>query len=139
MDLWDHDDGPPTPKKNPFIRREEARTNTDHGIKAEKKFSKRTGARQTRRSGARENDRGDYKKGCQLIEGKSTVKFSFSVAYDWLVKVCQEARQEQLTPAFTFAFVDREGKPRLDGSWVAIPESEWLRLVNAGLFEDKTS
>ena len=105
---------------------------------AEKRFAIRTGAKQTKRSGAKPCDRGDFKKGVQLVEGKTTVKYQFSVKYDWFVKVCQEARQEGKIPAFTFAFVDREGKPRLDGSWVAIPEEVWLRLADAGIFEDQT-
>ena len=114
---------------NPYLERVRKAGLGRSGVKSEKATAKRLGAKQTRYSGAMPNERADMSLNQFKIEAKSTINSSFSIKLDVLAKVAQEAKQENLVPALSFAFVLGNGEPHPHGAWVCIPESVFKGLV----------
>jgi len=101
------------------------------GRKAERHTAKRVGGDLTPASGAMDGAKGDFTLPELLVENKSTVKNSFSVKYEHLQKISQEARAASARPALFFQFTREDGTPHRNGSWVCIPESLWEEMKNA--------
>lgn len=116
---------------NPFLSRISRGGSGRSGVASEKKAAKRLGARQTRYSGAMATERGDMELAQFKIEAKSSTKDSISIKLDWLAKISQEAQQEGLTPALSVSFVHGSGEPRAFGTWVAVPEDVFRKLIGA--------
>lgn len=102
------------------------------GTTAEKSFAKRVGGRLTPGSGAlRQKSDGEilHTSVAYRFENKATEKASLSLKLEWLEKISREATAREQVPLLSFQFVDG-GNVRPFGSWVAMPESEFNRLVN---------
>lgn len=93
---------------------------------AEKRLARRIGGKQRPASGAMAGAKGDIVKGPFLVEAKSTVNGSLGLQRDWLSKIASEAENQGLIPALAVTFTDPTGRPRNFGSWVAVPESEFV-------------
>lgn len=115
--------------ENSYLRRIRREGNGRSGVKAEKKTAKRMGAKLTHFSGALPNSRGDMTLDDFLIELKTTTGNSLGVKLDWLLKINQEAIQSGKSPALHIQFVDGGGNPKQCGSWVAIREDDFRRLL----------
>ena len=115
-------------QNNPFLKKLERK---DHGTKGERRASKRLGGQLTPASGAMDGAKGDFHLPTFLVESKTTEFASLSIKHEWLVKIYKEAIGRGKQPALIFQFVDGQGKPIYDGSWVAIPESVFEDIVNA--------
>ena len=100
----------------------------DAGTKAERKMALRTRGRATIGSGGAGRGKGDVYYEEFLAECKSTVKDSLSVKLDWLAKITQEALDVGKYPCFSFLFTDKDGNPRRDGKWVAVPEHVFNKM-----------
>lgn len=101
-----------------------------HGDKAERKLAKRFNAQLTPASGAAHHGaKGDMVHGDFRTESKSTVKDSFSIRYETLCKIAQEAAEQNQRPTLTIQFVTPDGRPRASGSWVAVPEHVFKELI----------
>lgn len=111
---------------NPLLRR---LSKGDHGERAEKKAAKRLGGRQTPGSGSQQHSKGDVVLPTFLVENKATLHESMSVKLEWLKKISLEAIGRSREPALAIQFVDGQGKPVVDGSWVMIPERVFRELV----------
>lgn len=98
------------------------KTRKNVGIKAEKRASTRFGAKVQPGSGALQGAKGDFKSESILFESKATEAASLSVKKAWLDKIVKEARETNREPALVVQFVDIEGVPKTNGSWVLIPE-----------------
>ena len=103
----------------------------DTGRKAEKKTAKRVKGDLTPASGAMDGAKGDFTLPGVLAENKSTVKDSFSVKYEHLQKISQEARAVGRVPALFFQFTRGDGSPHPSGEWVCIPEHLWKEMTDA--------
>lgn len=101
----------------------------DHGEKAERKSMKFLGAKPTIASGRLDGDKGDGKLPGYLLENKATVHGSFSLKHRELAKISGEAEEKNCDPLLTFQFVNHEGDPKKDGSWVCIPARVWRELL----------
>jgi len=112
------------------INARSARTG-DAGRKAEVKTAKRVGGDLTPASGAMDGAKGDFTLPDLLIENKSTTSDSFSVKYEHLQKISQEARAVGRAPALFFQFTRRDGTPHPSGKWVCIPEHIWEEMQDA--------
>lgn len=99
------------------------------GRPAELLLGKRLGARQRPNSGAVEGAKGDLTHHTTLIESKSSTGRTLALRHGWLRKVAHEARYHGLVPALAVLFVDGTGRPKKDGAWVMIPESEYRMLM----------
>ncbi len=108
-----------------------------HGTKAENRLSKRLGGQTTRASGATANDKGDIKLGLFLVESKSTIHDSLTIQRSWLDKIETEAKHKQKHPALAIQYVDKQGIPVSNGSWVAMPESLFQELIEYANRKDK--
>lgn len=104
------------------------RDGTKHGLKAEKKFAKRTGAMLHPGSGA-VGLKGDCTLGNLKIENKCTVNASMSIKLEWLAKITREALEIDQTPALNIQFVNAQGDVRSQGSWVLLREQDFQRLI----------
>ena len=113
--------------KNPLLDRLEKR---QHGSRAEKKASKRMGARQTLASGALEWDKGDYEVADMLLDSKATIHRSVSLKLDWLEKIRKEAQGKKMVGGIHIQFTNPDGEPVPNGSWIVLPESFVQRLLN---------
>jgi len=102
---------------------------SDHGRKAEKRTAKRLSGNTQPGSGCRDHSKGDIKLGAFLLENKSTVSESLSVKLAWLKKIADEAVAINREPALSIQFVDSQGRPVPEGSWVAIPERVFRELT----------
>jgi len=125
---------------NPFLDRQKRGGTGRSGVKSEQKTAQRLGARQTRLSGAKSNDRGDMdlqitsnpERPAIKIEAKSTTANSIGLRLDWLAKIAQEARAAGSIPALSISFVHGSGEPKVDGCWVCIPESVFAEIIGKG-------
>lgn len=111
--------------------------NTDHGAAgraAERKAAKRMDAQLQPGSGALLGAKADFKLQAAafplLVENKTTTGKSFSLQLAHLHKVYQEALEQSRTPALSFQFVTGNGNSEKRGRWVAIPEADFLNLIN---------
>lgn len=93
------------------------------GRKSEKAAAKRLKGRLTGASGASAGDKGDIDLPSMLLECKSTKADSLPIKREWLIKITQEAVMKGKKPALAISFTNEAGRPHVDGSWVAIPES----------------
>lgn len=118
---------------NPFLARLARQGKTGHGTRAEAHTSKRLGGKLTPASGAMEGVKGDIRVGHELlVEHKATIHDSMTVPLDWFAKIAKEALQAGRVPAVAINFTTANGKPRRDGSWVAIPEWLFKELLDEG-------
>ena len=101
----------------------------DHGEKAEKKAMKYFGAKPTIASGRLDGDKGDGKLPGYLLENKATVNLTFNVKYRDLLKIAGEAEEADCDPVLSFQFVNHEGVPKLNGSWVMVPARVWREMI----------
>lgn len=118
---------------NPFMSRGNQKDKGRHGRKAESLVAKRLGGSQQPGSGALDGAKGDIKKdGASmsfLIENKATTGKSFSMQRDWLLKVYQEAAEQNRIPALSFQFTTDTGASERRERWVAIPEHVFSELI----------
>lgn len=118
---------------NPFLRRINNRDSGFHGRKAEGSLAKRIKGTQQPGSGALAGAKGDVKKNTSsfsfLVENKTTKGESMTLQKEWLLKIYQEALEQERTPALALQFTNEAGKSEKRERWVAIPESVWLELV----------
>ena len=109
------------PKTNPYLRRRKREGQGAHGVRSEQRTAKRLGAKSVAYSGAKPCSRGDMELGEFLIEAKSAKSGSIRLDLEWLLKIVQEARQQNRRPALALTFVTMDGRPRPNGRWVIIP------------------
>ena len=107
----------------------------EHGMKAEKLTAKRIGGNLVPGSGSGYLNKGDIRLGEYLLENKATMRGSLSIKLDWLRQIAQQAMEKTQIPALFFQFVDNAGNPLRNGRWVAIPEDEFLRIMDKGDLE----
>ena len=112
--------------ENPLSRRMNKQCT---GTQAERKTSKRLGARLTPASGSLDGAKSDMVLDSYRIENKSTVNASMSLKLDWLLKIKQEALEHGQIPALAVQFTHGNGKPIGGGSWVLLPEQVFHELV----------
>ena len=120
--------------ENPFLRRILQRP---WGRSAEAQLAKRLGGRQVPGSGNQDHSKGDVVTSGSaisgagfVVEGKSTIHGSLYIQLDWLTKVTREALATSKRPALSVAFVTRDGRPKVNGKWMMIPEDVFIDLVN---------
>lgn len=99
------------------------------GVRAEKELARRLGATGTPASGAMAGAKGDMKLDDLLIESKSSTNDSMSVQLDWLAKISKEALAAGKLPALAINFTTGDGRPRRDGSWIALREIDLQQLL----------
>lgn len=116
--------------ENPFLKRLNKSGKTAHGLKAERKLSKRIAGQLQPGSGALDGAKGDIQKDQFLIEVKSTIHESLSVKRDWLLKVGQEALEKNKLPALAVQFVTENGEPKKNGDWIMIRVRDWEHLLD---------
>lgn len=114
----------------PYFRRFSSNDKGVSGRKAETNLSKRLGVNQQPGSGALTSAKGDLKADSFLIESKTTINDSVSLTRDWLTKIKYEARDMDKHPALAFSFVNGDGTPKPYGSWVAIEESVFQKIMD---------
>lgn len=119
---------------NPFLKRILKRT---WGGKAEKLLARRLGGRRVPGSGNQDHSKADVvtsggtiSESGFVVEAKSTIHGSLYIQLDWLVKVTREALAISKRPALSVLFVTADGRPKVNGKWVMIPEDVWVDLVN---------
>jgi hypothetical protein len=100
-----------------------------HGNKAETHLAKRLGGRLTPASGAMVHDKADIKVDGFRIESKSTIKDTMRLEYGWFNKVSGEALTYGEIPALAVQFVNGNGTPRRNGSFVMVRERDFLDLM----------
>lgn len=119
---------------SPFIRRQDKRGSGFHGRRAEESLAKRLQGTQQPGSGAVAGAKGDVRRDTPsysfLIENKATKGGSFSMKKDWLLKVYQEALEQNRVPALAFQFTDELGKSEKRERWVAIPEEVFKEILD---------
>ncbi len=119
-----------TPKQNnPYLARQQRKTKTSHGNKAEKNVAQRLKAKLTPASGAMAGAKGDMEKGGFRIESKATKAESMRLELGWLQKIYQEALERGENPALIVQFVNSDGKPLPRGSWVMVPEDLFKEFI----------
>lgn len=99
----------------------------DAGRAAEKAFAAKMGMKLMPASGAASSkgDMGDEK---FLLEAKSTIKDSYSISIQTLLKIHGEAIMAGKLPAFAVLFTDKHGKAVRHGEWIAVPRWVWEQL-----------
>lgn len=110
---------------SPYARRAAKHTIGKAGRASETLLTKSLGGQARPASGALQGAKGDIDLGDILMEAKSTTGKSMALQRDWLLKIAQEARSEQKYPALAISFVRPDGRPLLDGEWVAVPRHVW--------------
>lgn len=100
-----------------------------HGQKSEELTGKRLAAKQVPGSGAIEGFKGDLYRDEYMIECKSTIKLTMGLKLEWLRKVAKEAREAGLRPALHLAFVQGNGAPVKDGTWIMMREVDFQQLM----------
>lgn len=118
---------------NPLIRRLDRRGAGHHGRVAEKNTAKRLGGRLQPGSGNMDGAKGDVVVESErpfLLENKATTNDSMSVKLDWLLKVYQEALEQNRTPALAIQFTSLSGVSEKRGRWVMIPEAAFKELID---------
>ncbi len=105
------------------------RTDKCHGRLAEAKTARRLGGR-THAGSGNLGEKADFTIKQFKVENKATINASMSLKLDWLLKVSQEALEVGKTPALSFQFVKKDGEPRKNGSWVAIPEKVYQAMLD---------
>lgn len=106
---------------------------SDLGTRAEKRSLKRVPA-----SGAWAGAKGDFRGEVFLIEHKATEADSFGLKVELLRKIGREALRVGLKPAFHVVFCDATGRPRRDGAWVMVRESDWEEMTSVDDQEQPT-
>lgn len=99
----------------------------DAGRRAEKDLAQRLGMRQTPASGAA-SIKGDMADARFLMEVKSTIKDTYSISIQTLMKIHGEAMMAGLLPAFALLFTDKNGKAQHQGEWVMVPRWVWEQM-----------
>lgn len=102
-----------------------------HGRAAEKKLAKRLGAKLTPASGALSFEKSDMTLSDFRIESKATMKNSYRISLEDLLKVNQEALEKGGYPVFVIQFVAPSGDIRAGGSWAVVPEYVWKEMLCA--------
>lgn len=119
--------------RNPFLDRQAARADNDHGSTSEKRVAKAMGSRLTPASGALARFKSDAtmaKAGRKYqIESKSTDKAFMRLDLEWLAKVAREAMEKKSTPVLTLSFVRADGKSLPCGDWAMMPLSDFNDLT----------
>ncbi|MBN7763675.1 hypothetical protein JYP52_21285 [Nitratireductor aquibiodomus] len=110
---------------NPYLKRKQKHSIGKAGRASEQRLSRQLGGRARPASGAMEGAKGDIDLGSVLMEAKSTTGLSMGLKRDWLLKIAHEARSEGKNPALAISFVTPDGRPILDGEWVAVPRHVW--------------
>jgi len=108
------------------------------GRRSEQIVGGRIGAVQTPASGAG-SKKGDLQLPHFRIEAKSSKGKTIGVAYHWLIKILQEARLAGFRPALHLQFTWPDGRSKGGGSWVAVPEADFMELVEAAGGKIRTS
>jgi len=116
--------------RSPFNRIKQRRQNSNRGRVAEKRTAERFDARTTPGSGNLDS-KADFPAGCFLIENKSTLHQSYKLLWSDLKKINQQALEVGKSPALALQFINPDGSPIPQGSWVVMPE----RIFNE-IFED---
>lgn len=111
--------------KNPW---EDRRKNKEHGRKAESRAAKRLKAREHAGSGNL-GVKADMTLGTIKIESKATKHRTMKLDLAWLLKVSQEALEVGQTPALIIQFVNGDGAPVKNGSWVMIQEDKFRGIA----------
>lgn len=116
--------------KSPLLTRLSKRDSGHSGRVSEKKVAQRIGGQLTPASGAKQEAKGDIRKGDFLIEAKSTKAESLILKKEWLLKIYQEALEVSKNPACAISFTDDSGKSEKRERWVMVPEHIWQELVD---------
>jgi hypothetical protein len=95
------------------------------GDKAERQTLKRVPA-----SGAWIGAKGDFRGEVFLVEQKATERMSYTLKLELLQKIAREALHDARRPAFMVVFTDGTGRPRKDGAWVMVRESDWEEMTS---------
>lgn len=119
--------------ESPFLRRVNKRDSGLHGRRSESLTAKRVKGVTQPGSGALDGAKGDIKKVTEdrkwLMENKATNGQSFTMKKEWLLKIYQEARETNCTPALSFQFTDDSGRSEVRERWIAVPEHIWLEIT----------
>lgn len=99
------------------------------GRKAEAQSAKRLGVKQQPNSGSLPGAKGDHKDGKYLYEQKSSEADSIRVQFEWIQKIRKQAVMQHRQPVLHLLFASGNGKPRIWGSWFAVPELVWKELT----------
>ncbi len=99
----------------------------DAGRAAEKAFAKKLGMRLMPASGAA-SSKGDMGDETFLLEVKSTIKDTYSLSIQTLMKIHGEAIMAGKLPAFALLFTDKNGAPVREGEWIAVPRWVWQEM-----------
>lgn len=67
-----------------------------------------------------------------LMENKTSRGESFGLKKEWLLKVYQEALEQNRIPALSIQFVNESGQSEKRERWVMVPESVWLEMQGDG-------
>jgi len=112
---------------NPWVTRSSTKED-DHGRKAERQAARRLGGKLSPGSG-NGGVKGDYTVDQFKIENKATIHESLSIKRDWLLKIKQESKEIGKVPALAIQYVDGQGTPKKNGSWVMVEESVFAQLI----------
>ena len=99
----------------------------DAGRAAEKTLAKKLGMKLTPASGAA-SSKGDMSDERFLVEVKSTIKDTYSLSIQTLMKIHGEALMSGKLPAFVLLFTDPHGAPVREGEWIAVPRWAWEQM-----------
>ncbi len=97
---------------------------SDIGDKAERQTLKRV-----KGSGAWVGHKGDLESDDFLLENKATEKNSYSLKLEVLRKIGREALRANRRPSLMLQFTNSTGRPRHDGAWVLVRESDWREMT----------
>lgn len=108
---------------NPFSSDETSKTR--HGLKSEKRVSKKMGSKLMVGSGAIEGRKSDAVLDTShynfRIESKATKNKSFSIKHEILDKIRREALETGRVPVLTISFTDEMGNAKPSDDYVMIP------------------
>lgn len=114
---------------SPFFRRLNKRDSGFAGRKAEYLAALRMKGVQQPGSGVFDSAKGDFKLSHFLVENKTAQGDSFTLRGDFLLKIYQEALEQNRYPLLAFQFVRGSGQSSKRDRWVALPEHVFALLA----------
>jgi hypothetical protein len=116
---------------NPYLERQAKKGVSSHGTRYEEIAATSLGARLHPASGALSGAKSDASTKEVRFEMKSSVYHTLTLHLKWLVKIATEAMGAGQVPAVVIAFVDTNGKPKMErnAEWVCIPKWKFDELM----------